>query len=212
MIECYDKNIWYNSRRKKKKKFKLKFLFLLLFLIIFYFYYKKIVVYNVFDYVLYKNESIISDCINYSIFDSSNKNFEYNNIVKIEKDKEGNIIYIESDSKKINNISSNLGLKIKNEINNKIREGVDIPLFAFTGLSSISGYGPKIKFKSLSIDKVDCNIKSEFDSSGVNQTIHKIYLEIKSVYPDFEERFYDASGNIYYGQTSSFVGKNRENQ
>ena len=37
---------------------------------------------------------------------------------------------------------------------------------------------------------------------------HKIYLEIKSVYPDFEERFYDASGNIYYGQTSSFVGKN----
>lgn len=37
---------------------------------------------------------------------------------------------------------------------------------------------------------------------------HQLYLEVKSHFPDFKERFYDTSGTIYYGQTSRFFGMN----
>lgn len=49
---------------------------------------------------------------------------------------------------------------------------------SFTGLKLLSGRGPGIKIKISSIGNVKTNLKSEFSSKGINQTLHRVYLQV----------------------------------
>ncbi len=49
---------------------------------------------------------------------------------------------------------------------------------SFTGVRILSGLGPSIPIKFASSGIVETKIRSEFQSTGINQTIHKIYLEV----------------------------------
>ena len=49
---------------------------------------------------------------------------------------------------------------------------------SFTGFKLFSGEGPKIKIKISTIGDVETDLRSEFKSAGINQTIHRIYLQI----------------------------------
>ena len=43
----------------------------------------------------------------------------------------------------------------------------------------LSEVGPKINIKLSTSGNVETNLKSEFKTAGINQTLHQIYLEIK---------------------------------
>ena len=48
-----------------------------------------------------------------------------------------------------------------------------------TGSKFLSGRGPKVNFKITSIGNIETKLNSEFSSAGINQTLHRIYLQIK---------------------------------
>ena len=50
---------------------------------------------------------------------------------------------------------------------------------AFSGVDFLSGYGKKINIKTLAVTSVDCDFYSEFNSVGINQTIHSIFVNVK---------------------------------
>lgn len=43
----------------------------------------------------------------------------------------------------------------------------------------MAGRGPGIKIRISSIGNVETDLKSEFTSQGINQTLHRVYLEVK---------------------------------
>lgn len=49
---------------------------------------------------------------------------------------------------------------------------------SFTGIKLLSGRGPGIKIKISSIGNVKTDLKSEFSSKGINQTLHRVYLKV----------------------------------
>ena len=51
---------------------------------------------------------------------------------------------------------------------------------SFTGFKLLSGKGPGVKIQIVPIGEVETNLKSEFKAQGINQTLHRIYLEVKS--------------------------------
>jgi sporulation protein YunB len=51
-------------------------------------------------------------------------------------------------------------------------------LGSFTGISIFSGLGPKIAFDISPYGEVLCSFLSNFESAGINQTYHKLYLII----------------------------------
>ena len=51
---------------------------------------------------------------------------------------------------------------------------------SFTGLKLMSGKGPGIKIRISTIGNVKTDLKSEFVSKGINQTLHRIYLQVDS--------------------------------
>lgn len=50
---------------------------------------------------------------------------------------------------------------------------------SFTGTKLFSGIGPDINIKFLDTGTVETKVRSEFESTGINQTIHRIYLDVK---------------------------------
>lgn len=107
------------------------------------------------------------------------KEHSYDEIFIIEKDNSGNINMIKSNIFPINEIISDVAIKIQNEIDNKGRDDVSIALGSFTGFKLFSGRGPGIKIKISSIGNVETDLKSEFFSQGINQTLHRVYLQVK---------------------------------
>lgn len=44
----------------------------------------------------------------------------------------------------------------------------------------LAGRGPGVKIRISSIGSVETDLRSEFTAQGINQTIHRIYLEVKA--------------------------------
>lgn len=43
----------------------------------------------------------------------------------------------------------------------------------------LAGRGPGVKIRISSIGNVETDLKSEFTTQGINQTLHRVYLEVK---------------------------------
>lgn len=105
-------------------------------------------------------------------------NYTYDDMFSIEKDAEGNITMVKSNISNINYIASDIAWKIQSELSNNKKNKVSIPLGAFTGIAILSGVGPDIKIDIETIGSIETEIKSEFISKGINQTLHRVYIEI----------------------------------
>lgn len=106
------------------------------------------------------------------------KEHTYDELFSIEKDNDGNIIMIKSNVGPINEIISDVAVKIQNEIDKKGKNNVKISLGNFTGFKLLSGEGPTINIKISSTGNVETDLKSEFTEQGINQTLHKVYLQV----------------------------------
>ena len=95
-------------------------------------------------------------------------NYKYEDMFTIEKDNKN----------AINEIISEVAVKIQNEIDNKGNENVKIALGSFTGFALLAGKGPSVKIQISSIGNVQTDLRSEFTSQGINQTLHRVYLQV----------------------------------
>ena len=106
------------------------------------------------------------------------KEHEYDELFTIERDNDGNINMIKSNVGPINEIISDVAVKIQNEIDNKDRGNIKIALGSFTGVRLLSGKGPQVPIRIYSIGNVETDLKSEFTAQGINQTLHRVYLQV----------------------------------
>lgn len=106
------------------------------------------------------------------------KDHTYDELFTIEKDNDGNITMIKSNVIPINEIISDVAVKIQNSINERGKENIKIAIGSFTGSKLLSGRGPGIPIKISSIGNVETDLRSEFSAQGINQTLHRLYLQV----------------------------------
>ena len=105
--------------------------------------------------------------------------YNYEDLCDVTKDNSGNIAMISAKVIPINEIISDITIKIQEELGRTENSEFKLKLGNFTGLKIFSGRGPDINVKISTIGNLDTELRSEFISSGINQTIHKIYLQIE---------------------------------
>ncbi len=104
--------------------------------------------------------------------------YKYEDLVTISKDTTGNITMIKSNITPINLIISDVAEKIQKRLDKVKQEEIGIKLGSFTGTKILSGRGPIIPIKLDTIGNVQTDLRSEFKEAGINQTIHRIYLQV----------------------------------
>lgn len=104
------------------------------------------------------------------------ENVDYNDLITIIRDTNGNITMVKANVIAINRIASELTLEIQKALEDERETTIYIPTGSFLGNEVFYNIGPKIPIKLTSSGIVTTDFRSEFTNSGINQTIHRIYL------------------------------------
>lgn len=181
MIECVKENIYYKKRKKRFKKKRFFSLLITLLVVFCFFLYYKFFVYNkLVDISCDYAYSYSTESVNKAVLLSLDNDISYTDLVKIEKNQSGDIILMSTDSYKVNLINRKVAQSTSTLLKEKIEKGVPIPFFAFTGIGLFSGYGKPIYLKTLAVTSVICDFDSDFQGVGINQTLHSVYVKVKS--------------------------------
>lgn len=179
MIKCTSENILYKKRKNKSIGKIFKILLLLIIFSFIFVYYNLVISKSIIKYCSEYAYSYSAGAINSAVNETLCENeLFYSDLITIEKDKEGNISLIYCDTYKTNLLAREIVEKAKEKLSIKLKNGVPIPFFAFLGIDILSGNGIKIDFKSLNVNSVNCSFESEFKSVGINQTLHRIFVNI----------------------------------
>lgn len=116
----------------------------------------------------------VNDAVYYTLSDE----IRYDDLVSLNRDNEGNIISVAANPLKINKIARDTASISQSNLKNLSLNGIPIPLGALTGIEAFSGLGPNIHFRIIPVSSVSCDFTSEFESVGINQTKHSIFLNV----------------------------------
>ena len=102
--------------------------------------------------------------------------YTYEDLITIIRDSSGNIKMLQTNTKNINQIMSDIPVNIVNRFNEENNSDIYIYSGSILGLKLFSAAGPKIHIKIANVGNVDTKLESEFISEGINQTLHRLYL------------------------------------
>ena len=181
------------KKRARKRKWIAVFLgvFVLLFVLFFYFQRNVTrVLISISEATMRASTTIaVNDAVYYTLADE----MRYEDLVTVSRDKSDKIVGISTDPLKINKIARDTASISQSNLKNLSLNGIPVPLGALTGIEAFAGLGPSIYFRIIPVSSVTCGFSSKFESVGINQTKHSIYLnvvaDISIVMPSRTENF-----------------------
>gem|GEM_PF-368014 len=123
----------------------------------------------------------------------------YQEFMHIEKDNEGRIILMMPDVIKINLLVSSLVMEIEKKLLQMTREEINIPLGAVSGMRIFSSMGPNVKVLIRPIGHVEIQVMDDFIDAGINQTRHRIWLEVTtqmSIAIPFDSKKFESTTSV----------------
>lgn len=106
------------------------------------------------------------------------KPLQYTDLIKITQDNNGKIMMIQADTIKMNEIATDTAITTQDNITKIGQQGIGVPIGSVLGGELLSGRGPDIYARIIPVGSVTTDFESEFQNEGINQTRHKIYLNI----------------------------------
>ena len=119
---------------------------------------------------------------------------QYDRIVFFEKDLDGRITALKTNMSEVNRLKTDILDIINDEILALDHSDIGIPLGSLFFPEILSGKGPSIPVNILAIRNSDANFVSHFSQAGINQTLHRLNMEVSI----------DVAV-LVLGQTSSFT-------
>lgn len=121
--------------------------------------------------------------INDTVMDQMNKAaIHYDDMVNIERDNSGKVLSITTNIVKMNQLKSQIITAVQKKLSDQHNE-VGVPLGTLLGNDWLHGRGPMVPLKLTLSGNITGDFKSNFESAGINQTRHQIYLQVHtSVY------------------------------
>ena len=180
-------------RAKRKGKLLLILLSILALAILLFFYFQR----NVTRVLISISEATMrastTVAVNDAVFYTLSDEMRYEDLVRIDRDGNGNIVAVSANPLKINKIARDTASISQSNLKNLSLNGIPVPLGALTGIEAFAGLGPSIQFRIIPVSSVSCDFSSTFESVGINQTKHSIYLniiaDISIVMPSRTENF-----------------------
>ena len=145
-------------------------------------------------YVKKQSKSISGEIVADTVNDVLEKyDYTYDDLAVINYADSGAVRSISENSIKVNKIKSEVVKRIQNKLDKEEIYTFSIPMGSFTNITLINIVGPDLDINFRLTGSVNCKFKSTFESAGVNQTLHKITLEVTtdiiSVSTDFRESY-----------------------
>ena len=120
-----------------------------------------------------------SDAINLAIGEQvAMGDIAYNRMVSIEKNGDGTVAAVRTNIVEINRLKSEILQRVDSKLNMLSTEELRVPFGSVFLPELFSGEGPSMFIRVLAVRTSDAVFRNSFQSAGINQTLHQIFIDI----------------------------------
>lgn len=120
---------------------------------------------------------IVSQAVSEAVLkDISENRDNYSEVIAINKNDTGEVMSLTSNIEKINSLKSHVTLAVQEKLCNLKTKDIFVPVGTLSGIEFLNCKGPLVPLKISVSGNVQTDLKNDFLSSGINQTLHRIYL------------------------------------
>ena len=102
----------------------------------------------------------------------------YDELMNVRMDEKGQVALLSANTVRMNLLADRAGEAALRRLENMSSERVSVPLGAALGLTLLAGSGPGIPVSIVPVGSIGTNFVTEFEACGINQTRHKVYLQL----------------------------------
>lgn len=141
----------------------------------------------------YECHEMVSRVINDAVLaELENEDADYSKLVTLTTNADGEVISLESNVMNINKLKTRIAQRLEREIERLSEIDIQIPIGTLLGIQLLHGKGFSVGMTVQPMGFATASIISEFSESGLNQTLHRIVIEIKAdvdaIIPGFSTR------------------------
>lgn len=103
---------------------------------------------------------------------------ENTSLVTIERDADGAITALTTDTSKLNSLRTQIVTQVLQALESVDVSTIQIPLGSLLDSELIWARGPAIQARAMTVGTISAEFESDFTAAGVNQTLHRIWLEL----------------------------------
>lgn len=124
--------------------------------------------------------SMAVETLNSAVHQVMETGVSYEELMDTQLDAQGRVSMLRANTMRMNALAAQTALLAEQKLNSDENQVVDIPLGAAMGVRSLSGYGPRISVQIVPVGAVNTGYDTEFETAGINQTRHKIFLTLRA--------------------------------
>ena len=130
---------------------------------------------------VYQSKVLATRIINDTVYSElEDESIDYGDLVTIIYNSDNSISSIESNMVNINKVKARITKSVNDELSSLDEHDVSISLGTISGFEVFYNQGPLIPIKVQPEGYVEATLISSFESAGINQTLHRIIVEIKT--------------------------------
>lgn len=129
----------------------------------------------------YQSKILATQIINEAVYEEiSSEEFDYASFVTIVYDDSNQVSSIKSDMANINRMKTLITQNINCKLEQMKQQELSISFGTITGVHMFYGKGPELCFSVMPEGYVETALLSVFSDAGINQTLHRLVLEVKT--------------------------------
>lgn len=123
---------------------------------------------------------IATAAVNRALSEEIALEIKYEDLMAWKTDGQGNVVAVQPNTGEINRLAAVTTIRVQESLRLVQREKVRIPLGQVLGSQLLAAIGPWIAISILPVGTVNTTVMDYFETAGINQLRHRIYLDIEA--------------------------------
>ena len=125
-------------------------------------------------------EAMAVEYIHEAVRDVMEDTVNYEDMMNVQTDGQGRVTMLQANAVRMNELATVTALEAQSKLESAESQSIAIPLGAALGVPFLSAMGPRVQVRIVPVSAVSAAFSTEFESAGINQTRHKIYLSLRT--------------------------------